>query len=450
MTKNKAFFTYENVYINVEKEMFYRENLQELNRKVLRLENGAMHVDFVKTSKGLLRVGSMPDIAKLMVRFGLQEQAVIVPDWTVSQAGDNHTGEEFVQWHAQVYSSPQRDYIGTLKNIEIAYQNLYAIFSYYFDSKRLTIVRKDWLNQWFNRNGVEISYESGPLKILFRHGNIVIIDEEQVVYDRTGYRSSIDAEELVEEVLAKVPRDSRLRDRLEITTVGSGNGFFGTTSSFIVRFGSRVIWIDPCAQPGHSLAKIGVHWDDVTDIVITHNHEDHILGFPACLKRKIDRNETLKLITAKGIYKIIKKQFSPIFPEMDKWIDFIEVAPGKALSLDGIKILTRWIHHFLPYGTLGIKINAGDRTWGMSGDTKFDTSINRILKRPELTESWFEDCDIVFHEVDFENPEGVHTYWKEVDKLRKAISGKVYVYHTGAKEKPPIPIAREGSVYNMA
>lgn len=430
--------------------MFYRENLQELNRKILRLENGAMHVDFARTSRGLLRIGSMPDIAKLMVRFGLQENAVIVPDWTVSQAGDNYTGEEFVQWHAQVNGSPQRDYIGTLKNTEIVYQNLYAIFSYYFDRKKLTIIRKDWLNRWFKKKGVDDSYESGSLKILFRQGNIVIIDEGQVVYNLMDYNSSIYKEGLIEEVLAKVPRDSHLRDHLEVTAVGSGNGFFETTSSFLVRFRSRVLWIDPCAQPAHSLAKIGVHWDDVTDVVITHNHEDHILGFPACLKRKIDRKEKLKLITTRKIYEILKKQFLPVFTEMDKWIDFIEVAPGKALKLDGIKILTRWNHHFLPYGTLGIKINAGDRTWGLSGDTKFDTTINRILKRAELTESWFADCDLVFHEVDFENPGGVHTYWKEVDKLRKGISGKVYVYHTGGKENPPIPIAQEGSIYNLA
>ena len=67
------------------------------------MEKGAMHVDLVKTSQGIVRIGGIPDISKMMARFKLREQAVIVPDWSVSQAGDNRTGEEFVQWRAKVY-----------------------------------------------------------------------------------------------------------------------------------------------------------------------------------------------------------------------------------------------------------------------------------------------------------------------------------------------------------
>ncbi|MBC8462327.1 MAG: ribonuclease Z [Deltaproteobacteria bacterium] len=427
--------------------MPYREILRELDGDKLRIEKGAMHVDLIRTSMGLLRVGSMPDISKSMTRFGLREVAVIVPEWTVSQAGDNYTGEEFVLWHAQVYGSPKRNYIGNPENIGIVYRNLDAIFSYYFDKKRIKIIRKDWLNQWIEKIPVEASYELDLLKILFKHGNIMIFDEGREVYNLKELLPSNNADDLVEEVLTKVSRDSVPRDCLEITTVGSGNGFFKTASSFLVRFGSRVLWVDPCPQPAHSLAKVGVHWDDVTEIFITHNHEDHILGFTACLKRKIDRKERLKLITVKGIYQALKKQFSPLFPEMDNWIDLMEIAPGRVFDLDGMKISSRWNHHFLPYGTLGIKINAGDRTWGLSGDTKFDTSINRILKRADLTESWFRDCDLVFHEVDFDNSEGVHTYWKEVDKIRRAIPGELFVYHTCNKDSPPILIAQEGKTY---
>jgi len=429
--------------------MRYRENLRELSQEILRVENGAMHVDLVRTSQGLLRIGSMPDISKLMALFGLREQAVIVPDWTVSQAGDNHTGEEFVQWRAKVYGSSRRDYIGTAESIQILYRNLNAIFSYYFDRKRIAVVQKDWLDRWLVKKPVDTSYEAGAIKVLFEKDNIMIIDKGREEYDLRVFSPSVGALVLIEEVLAKVPRDSHQRDDLEITVVGSGNGFCDTTASFLVRFGSRALWIDPCAQPAHSLARIGVHWDDVTDVLITHNHEDHILGFPACLKRKVDHKEKLRLITARGIYKALKRQFSPLFPEMDNWINLMEITPGQVFDLNGVKILSRWNHHFLPYGTLGIKIIGGDRIWGLSGDTKFDNTINRIIKRVELTESWFGDCHLVFHEVDFENPESVHTYWKEVDKIREVIPGEVFVYHTRSKNNPPIPIASEGRTYRL-
>jgi hypothetical protein len=98
---------------------------------------------------------------------------------------------------------------------------------------------------------------------------------------------------------------------------------------------------------------------------------------------------------------------------------------------------------------LGIKIYAGDSAWGLSGDTKFDTKINRILKKVELDESWFRDCNLVFHEVDFENPEGVHTYWKELEEIRDTIEGELFVYHTCGKDNPPMPIATEGMTYHL-
>ena len=429
--------------------MRYRENLRELSQESLRVEKGAMHVDLVRTSQGLLRIGSMPDISKMMARFKLQEQAVIVPDWTLSQAGDNRTGEEFVQWRAKVYGGSRKNYIGNAENLRILYQNLKRIFSYYFDKKRLTIVQKEWLDRWLVKKPIDVSYEAGAMKVLFEKDNIVINDEGREIYDQRAFSPSVGPQILTEEVLGEIPRDPHQRDDIEITVVGSGNGFCDTSASFLVRFRNKVLWIDPCAQPAHSLASIGVHWDDVTDLLITHNHEDHILGFSACLKRSIDHKQKLRLITAKGIYQVLKKQFTQIFPEMDKWIDLMEIVPGEVFNLDGMKILCRWNHHFLPYGTLGIKINAGDSTWGLSGDTKFDTKINRILKKVELDESWFKDCNLVFHEVDFENPEGVHTYWKEIEKIRDAIEGELFVYHTCGKDNPPMPIAIEGMTYHV-
>jgi hypothetical protein len=58
----------------------------------------------------------------------------------------------------------------------------------------------------------------------------------------------------------------------------------------------------------------------------------------------------------------------------------------------------------LHYGTLGLKISAGGKTIGFSGDTKFDEKINKFLKRDELLPQWFAYCILIFHEIDFYNP----------------------------------------------
>lgn len=422
---------------------------QQPDDRVSRLWNGSMYVDLVHTKIGILRVGSMPDVSKVEGALGIHEDAVLIPELEASQGGDNHTGEEFVLWRAQVFGSPVRRYIGTAPPLNRVYRNLKAVFPYYFDQRRISIVKKRWLKKWVAPVPVESEYEDGPVRVRFRQGNILVYDQGRQIYDREGLRPPADPRQLVQEALENVKRDTIFRDNLEITVVGSGNGFYGTSASFLVRFGKHVIWIDPCAQPAHSLARIGVHWDDVTGVFITHNHEDHILGFSACLQRKREKGERLTLITAQSIYDVLKFQFRSLLPEPGRYIDFVEVNPAKPLILDGFEWTTRWNHHFLPYGTLGLKISAGDRLLGISGDTKFDRDINRILQRKELTESWFKKCDLLFHEVDFDHPGGVHSYWKEVAAFQKVINGRLFTYHTAQRENPPLPIAAEGRVYRL-
>ncbi|MCP4722065.1 MAG: hypothetical protein GY860_21620, partial [Desulfobacteraceae bacterium] len=58
-------------------------------------------------------------------------------------------------------------------------------------------------------------------------------------------------------------------------------------------------------------------------------------------------------------------------------------------------------------------------------------------------------CDLVFHEVDFDNPMGVHTHWKQVEKLSRAVPGRVLGYHTPYLENAPLPLALEGKTYYL-
>jgi hypothetical protein len=423
--------------------------LEELSDRVLRIRNGAMAVDLVKTDRGLFRVGSMPDVSKLETRFGLREAGVIVPEREVCQGGDNHTGEEFVQWHAQVFGSPLKPYIGRPKPLKSLYRNLAAVFPYYFDSRMVSLVKKRWLKKWVAPVPVDSVYEDGPLQVRFERDNILVLDGGHRIYEREEFKPRDEPVGMVEEALAGVGRDTSPRERLEITVVGSGNGFSGTAASFVARFGRHVVWVDPCAQPAHSLARAGVHWDDITELFISHNHEDHILGFSACLQRKRDRGERLRVITAPSIWHVLEGQFGDLFPGMDAWVDLLEISPGRRLDLGGMRLTTRWNHHFLPYGTLGLKITAGGSTWGLSGDVKFDDRINRILKRDDLMEGWFGECDLLFHEVDFKNPRGVHSYWKEVERFQAAIKGPLFTYHTAPQQSPPLPIAAEGRTYRL-
>jgi hypothetical protein len=73
-----------------------RSQLTNITETVQRIEYCGMYVDLVSTSEGMVRVGSMADIAKFLEEHGFCEEFVVLPDWEVSLAGDNRTGEEFI------------------------------------------------------------------------------------------------------------------------------------------------------------------------------------------------------------------------------------------------------------------------------------------------------------------------------------------------------------------
>lgn len=424
-----------------------RSRLTTLTDRVKRIDYGGLHVDLVDTSRGTVRVGSMPDIAKFLSEHGFREEVVVVPDWQVSLAGDNRTGEEFVLWQAQMRGGLRKEYTGLRSNVHQIHYHLGRIFPYFFDDKRLSIVRKKWLTNWFKPNPCAPIYHSGLVDVQCDSDNIVISDEGKIVYNRSDLATERVVDDYIETLLTTIPRDNTARDCLEIIPIGSGNGFSGTAASTIVRFGEFVIWIDPCGYPAHSLARHNIHWDDVTHFLFTHNHEDHTQGFTACIQRAKSYGRPLNLLVAGNVFGLLKELYSPLFPDLMDLVKVQQLQPGTPLDLGPIRIESRWNHHILPYGTIGLRISAGGKCFGYSGDTKYDESINKVLRREELTAAWFAPCDLVFHEIEFDNPQSVHSHWKQVESLQHQIPGKVLGYHTPFLENSPFDLVREGDHY---
>ncbi|WP_320173392.1 MBL fold metallo-hydrolase [Maridesulfovibrio sp.] len=421
--------------------------LQKLTEQVQRIEYCGMYVDLVSTSAGTVRVGSMPDVAKFLTEHGFREEVVVVPPWEVSLSGDNRTGEEFILWQAQIRGGILKEYVGLKQDVELLHSNLECIFPYFFDDKNLKVVRKDWLGKWFHYNVANPCYRKGSLEICCEGGNVVVSDGGAVLYDRNSHAPAGSPDKEIEALLETIPRGGRIRDVLEVLPIGCGNGVFGTVANTIVRYGEYVIWIDPCGYPAQALARCNIHWDDITHCLFTHNHEDHVQGFSACMYRACKSNRKLKLILADNVFRVLSDLYSPLFPSMREHVEVLSLMPGIPLQVGPIQIDSRWNHHILPYGTIGLKISAGGSSFGYSGDTKYDERINKILNRPELEAEWFASCDLVFHEIEFDNPDSVHTHWKQVESLQSKIKGKVLGYHCPFLTNSPFPLAEEGKCY---
>lgn len=424
-----------------------RSRLTTLTDRVKRIDYGGMHVDLVATSKGTVRVGSMPDIAKFLSEHGFREEIVVIPEWEVTLAGDNRTGEEFILWQAQIRGGLRKKYVGLPGNVKLLHHHLKRIFPYFFDEKNLAIVRNSWLDNWFEPNPVESVYSNEGLEVRCSAETIIISDAGSVIYDRLKFAPAGNPDDDIESLLETIPRDQKTRDCLEITPIGCGNGLSGTVANTLVRFNDYAIWIDPCGYPAHTLARHNIHWDDITHFLFTHNHEDHVQGFTACLQRARKYNRRLNLLVADSVFQLIKELYSPLFPDLLDLVNVQPLMPGIPLHLGPVKIESRWNHHILPYGTIGLRISAGGKCFGYSGDTKYDEKINAVLNRNELTAEWFAPCDLVFHEIEFDNPHSVHSHWKQVESLQRAIPGKVLGYHTLHLKNSPFDLAKEGCRY---
>jgi len=72
-----------------------------------------------------------------------------------------------------------------------------------------------------------------------------------------------------------------------------------------------------------------------------------------------------------------------------------------------------------------------------------------IVNREKLLPQWFALCDLVFHEVDFNNPNSVHTHWKSLEKFSQSVSGQVLGYHTPFLANAPLPLVEHGKTYYL-
>ncbi len=191
-----------------------------------------------------------------------------------------------------------------------------------------------------------------------------------------------------------------------------------------------------------------MHWDDVTDLLVTHIHEDHMGGLTACLARARDRGVPLRLWATRKSFDAIEERLAYAVPALASLVDFHEIEPTRPAVIGELRCEFRLNHHNLPSGALGIKATWRGRCVGISGDTKYNEEIIRRLGRPELEAAWFKECHLVFHEVDFVDPRSVHSHYLEVVKLAEQFPGRLVVYHTTGNSAP-LEMAQEGEWYSV-
>jgi ribonuclease BN (tRNA processing enzyme) len=427
--------------------MIFEGKVKRLSNDVIRLGDDLGYVDMVRTSRGWVRVGAMPEIAKLLRQARTPPHYVVVLPAPATQVGDGITGEEFICWTSLDGMKFAGTYVGTETSLDILRRYLEFSVPFYLNEDQSAIERRDWLETLSCPHPVGPGGETamGSVRIRLEGERVRILDGRSVVYDHCP-KPAPNLPERIQAALDRVPRWSAGVDEFRVLVVGAGNGHVRNASSFLLVCGDRLVWVDPAPRPHEALGECGVHWDDVTDLILTHIHEDHMGGLTACLALARDRRQRVSIWATQGSFEAVQTRLTHAVPHLPALVNWREIVPGQPAFIGPARFEFRLNHHNLPSGTLGLKATCRGQCVGISGDTKYDETLIRRLNRPELEAAWFQECRLLFHEVELVRPHSVHSYYPEVLKLARHVTGRLLVYHT-AGNTTPLEMASEGRWY---
>jgi len=187
-----------------------------------------------------------------------------------------------------------------------------------------------------------------------------------------------------------------------------------------------MLLIDSASNPILRLEEAGLDFNDLTDIIITHFHPDHVSGLPLLLMDMwlMGRQKPLniyglhytldRVVTMMGLYN------------WSDWPNFYPVAfyriPSKELTMvmdcPDFKVHASPVHHMIPNIGLRIEFGESEQVVAYSCDTEMCDEVVRLS----------EGADVLLHESAGE--EGGHSSAKQAGEVaRKAEVGKLYLIH---------------------
>lgn len=149
----------------------------------------------------------------------------------------------------------------------------------------------------------------------------------------------------------------------------------------------------------HKLARIGIRYEMLQDVIITHTHLDHLYGLPgllfSILYRDVQRTAPVRIYCPDEASKMITEFLDLFELRKDSWFP-IEIhgipAEEQALVLENehVTITSTPVNHAPTIPTYGIKIysKVSGKSMVYSSDTSYSERLIRLA----------QGADILFHE----------------------------------------------------
>jgi ribonuclease Z len=188
----------------------------------------------------------------------------------------------------------------------------------------------------------------------------------------------------------------------------------------------RIVMIDCVNNPIHRLEQAGVDFMDVTDLVLTHFHPDHVSGVPLLLMDMWLRGRT-KLITIYGLHYTLDRmeQLMGMYA-WESWPKFFPVAfhrvpeaeKTELFECSEFQIFSSPVRHLIPTIGLRFAFKSSQKTVVYSCDTEPCVEVVRLA----------EGTDVLIHEATGDSLG--HSSAIQAGKIAaQAEVGKLYLIH---------------------
>ncbi|PDW03232.1 cyclic nucleotide-binding domain-containing protein [Candidatus Viridilinea mediisalina] len=173
--------------------------------------------------------------------------------------------------------------------------------------------------------------------------------------------------------LALAPPQPVQRQELTLQFIGGSDGFdpAGITTCFLAYLGttvqSQATLFDAAAYLLLRLGNLGVTPSHISEVVISHLHEDHIAGLPELI---LMGGHRVRLVTSEVIYQSLLRVLGAMLAlpitEVAALFDYYRLDPGTPLELEGRRFEAIYAIHSIP--TIAVRVGGVC----YSGDMRYD------------------------------------------------------------------------------
>ena len=201
------------------------------------------------------------------------------------------------------------------------------------------------------------------------------------------------------------------------------------TTALIVRSGRTACLVDVGGSPVQKLRRVGLDPVELTAVVVTHTHPDHIYGLPALIQCLLILGRKAPLpVYCRVEHVVLVKRLLGLFGLFDEGLEvpIMPVVPREGVRVlatpDLVVTASPNVHGRMP--NLAVRLDAGERSLVYSSDTRPCAEVERLAR----------GATVLVHEATFArpNPAEWHSTAREAGTIaRGAGVGRLYLAHVG-------------------